>query len=411
MIKNLFKTPKQAIFSVFCTLALLVMIGLGTAYSVHAVAENTSIGADKAALFAFADAGIDPAAMQNVEAKFCFERGQFVYDVEFVFEGTEYEYWIHASDGTVVKKNIDAKNAGIQTGAAAAPAEDKPAAEKPATEGGIKIPGNTFVNAIHTEAQPPKEGDQRNSESFIGVEKAKTIALNDAGLEAAAVTFTEAKLDIDDLIKHYDVEFYSSANKYDYEINAATGVIVEKSVEAIKTPAQSANTQAPVAPANDAKTDIGLDKAKTIALNDAGLAAAAVTFTEARQDFDDMIKHYDIEFFTAENKYDYEINAATGAIIEKSVEAIKAPVQSTNPKTPAAPANEAKTYIGVDKAKSIALTHAGLSAGSVSFSKAKLDDDDGRIIYEIEFYVGNTEYDYEIDAYTGSIIEFDIDRD
>ena len=45
------------------------------------------------------------------------------------------------------------------------------------------------------------------------------------------------------------------------------------------------------------------------------------------------------------------------------------------------------------------------------YSKVKLDDDDGRGVYEIEFYVGNTEYDYEIDAHSGGIIEYDIDRD
>ena len=45
------------------------------------------------------------------------------------------------------------------------------------------------------------------------------------------------------------------------------------------------------------------------------------------------------------------------------------------------------------------------------YSKAKLDDDDGRGVYEIEFYVGNTEYDYKIDAYSGGMIEYDIDRD
>ena len=33
------------------------------------------------------------------------------------------------------------------------------------------------------------------------------------------------------------------------------------------------------------------------------------------------------------------------------------------------------------------------------------EDDDGRGVYEIEFYVGNTEYDYEIDAHSGAILE------
>ena len=65
----------------------------------------------------------------------------------------------------------------------------------------------------------------------------------------------------------------------------------------------------------------------------------------------------------------------------------------------------------MDRAKSIALGHAGVSASSVSFSKAKLDDDDGRGVYESEFYVGNTEYDYEIDAHSGSILEASAEND
>ena len=62
----------------------------------------------------------------------------------------------------------------------------------------------------------------------------------------------------------------------------------------------------------------------------------------------------------------------------------------------------------MDRAKSIALGHAGVS---VSFSKAKLDDDDGRGVYETEFYVGNTEYDYEIDAHSGAILEASAEND
>ena len=76
-------------------------------------------------------------------------------------------------------------------------------------------------------------------------------------------------------------------------------------------------------------------------------------------------------------------------------------VRETKPAATAAPTaaptaaatEAARGFIGVDRAKSIALGHAGVSASSVAFSKAKLDDD-GRGVYEIEFYVGNTEYDY-----------------
>ena len=68
-------------------------------------------------------------------------------------------------------------------------------------------------------------------------------------------------------------------------------------------------------------------------------------------------------------------------------------------------------YIGSDKALSIALKDAGVSSGSADVRKNKLDWDDGVRVYEIKFYVGNTEYEYEINATTGAIIDKDADYD
>ena len=62
------------------------------------------------------------------------------------------------------------------------------------------------------------------------------------------------------------------------------------------------------------------------------------------------------------------------------------------------------------QATSIALKHAGLSAAEVSFTKAKLEKDDGLRKYEIEFIKGSTEYEYEIDAATGSVLEYDVEH-
>ena len=65
--------------------------------------------------------------------------------------------------------------------------------------------------------------------------------------------------------------------------------------------------------------------------------------------------------------------------------------------------------IGAEKAKQIALEHAGLSASKVSFIKTEADYDDGRKVYDIEFYSGNKEYDYEILASNGTIVSVDYD--
>ena len=70
---------------------------------------------------------------------------------------------------------------------------------------------------------------------------------------------------------------------------------------------------------------------------------------------------------------------------------------------PAQPSTEAKaTEISVEKAKQIALSHAGV--GSARFTKAKIDYENGVKVYEIEFKVGNMEYEYDINVVNGAIV-------
>ena len=64
-----------------------------------------------------------------------------------------------------------------------------------------------------------------------------------------------------------------------------------------------------------------------------------------------------------------------------------------------------------DQAKGIALNHAGLTSDAVYFEKAELDYDDGVQIYEVEFKNGNTDYEYEIDAVTGAVLNYEWDND
>lgn len=103
-IKNLFATPRKAVLSSLCILAILAGIGVGTVFAAGAFAESSAIGAENAQKFAFADAGVDPAAAQVIRTEFDYEQGQFVYEVEFIADGAEYEYWIRSTDGAVVKK-------------------------------------------------------------------------------------------------------------------------------------------------------------------------------------------------------------------------------------------------------------------------------------------------------------------
>lgn len=72
-------------------------------------------------------------------------------------------------------------------------------------------------------------------------------------------------------------------------------------------------------------------------------------------------------------------------------------------------ANEAG-YIGREEAKTIALSHAGVTESEVTFLRIEQNQDDGRIEYSVDFTADNKEYDYEIDGYTGQILDYDIER-
>ncbi|MFC2283501.1 MAG: PepSY domain-containing protein [Lachnoanaerobaculum saburreum] len=147
--------------------------------------------------------------------------------------------------------------------------------------------------------------------------------------------------------------------------------------------------------ANKAKK-ISADKAKKIALGDAKLAEKDVTFVKVELEFEDNRLVYDVEFYSGNVEYDYDIDAVSGAIVsaDKDIE---------NYVIPAQPSTEAKaTEISVEKAKQIALSHAGV--GSARFTKAKIDYENGVKVYEIEFKVGNMEYEYDINVVNGAIV-------
>ena len=68
-------------------------------------------------------------------------------------------------------------------------------------------------------------------------------------------------------------------------------------------------------------------------------------------------------------------------------------------------------YIGNAKAESIALGHAGLQRNQVRDFECKLDKEKGVLVYEVDFNYGGYEYEYEIDAYTGGMLNVDKSRD
>ncbi|MGL5311631.1 MAG: PepSY domain-containing protein, partial [Peptostreptococcaceae bacterium] len=145
---------------------------------------------------------------------------------------------------------------------------------------------------------------------------------------------------------------------------------------------------------------ITLEEAKEIALQHANLTMEDVKFLKEEESLDDGVEKYDIEFFNDNKEYDYEIDALTGEIIEYDNE-IEDYTKEENVGT-----NNQNT-ITLEEAKGIALKDASLTKDQVSFIKEEKTTDSGKEEYNIKFTYNNVEYDYEVDAVTGDIIEFD----
>ena len=257
---------------------------------------------------------------------------------------------------------------------------------------------------------------------YIGLDAAKAVALEDAGVQEASAQFSTAGLDKRNGIDYYDVEFTANGQEYEYDIDAVTGLIIEHSVdgqnvEAAQTPASASPSPAAASPSATPPTTqiptqspapsqaqtigqgtaITAEQAKEKALAHAGLSSSQVTFVQAKLDWDDGRQVYDVEFYTADYKeYDYEIDASTGAVVKYDYDA-----EYAIPQQPSG-----SQSITADQAKEKALSQVpGATASDIYDFEA--DYDDGRIQYEGKIIYNGMEYEFEIDGYSGSIREWE----
>ena len=159
--------------------------------------------------------------------------------------------------------------------------------------------------------------------------------------------------------------------------------------------------------------------AANFAYVDAGISPEDATVTKMEFDYEHGVFVYEIEFRANGTEYDYVIDSNNGRVLGKEYEVYDAsvtkpevavnpsPVHKPNVTTNNNKNNETEdVVVSVEEAKQIALDQAGVDASAAVFEKAKLEYENGRQIYDIEFYVrGELEYDCEIDATTGKILE------
>ena len=261
---------------------------------------------------------------------------------------------------------------------------------------------------------------------YIGIDAAKEAALSDAGVSADGAEFSTAGLDSRNGVFYYAVDFTENGVNYEYDIDALTGVVIERAKTpaaggqgeagtetAPGTPAAASGTAAPdgetaaqvpasTSPAGSQGTGSGGPiteaEARAIALSQAGLTEADVRFIESKKDRHDGQSVFEVEFdaLTGE-EYSYDIREADGAIVSYDYDSDRNP--SVN--------SSGSGMLSEDQIRETVLSRVpGASAADV---RLWLDEDDDRYQYEGQLIWDGMEYEFKIDAYSGSVLEWEAD--
>lgn len=244
----------------------------------------------------------------------------------------------------------------------------------------------------------------------LSEQEAKAAVFSHAGITEQDVLSLHVDKGTENGLPVYEIDFKTAEKSYDYDIVRNSGEILHSSYDVLgsgnvpgKTETENTSpveeTLSTPAPSNSASPAITKDQAKSIALEDAGVAESDTQFIWIEEDYEDGRSIYDVEFFANGTEYDYEIDCSTGRIISSDFD-----IEHYTPDT----GNSAGTGITLDEARSIAL--AKVPGATTSDIRIHLDRDDGYQIYEGEIYYNRMEYEFEIDASTGTIIEWSVEH-
>ena len=164
---------------------------------------------------------------------------------------------------------------------------------------------------------------------------------------------------------------------------------------------------------------ISIEKAKELAFKHSKVIPGEAKITKIRLDKENRKSFYEIEFFTEKNKYKYNIDADTGKILsysQKVREIVNNTVNTGDSEITPVKGNEdgnrilnPSKYIGEEKAGEI-VTGRITGSRKEDIIQLKLDDDNGRVVYEGKMVYQNTEYSFKIDALTGDILSWEVDE-
>ena len=359
------------------------------ASGIVSVSVSKFISLEEAKKIALKDAKLDELTQKIVFTREELSRnqGKPCYLLEFYTGTNQYFYQIDAKSGSIIYAGkfitlSEAKKIALDD----AGCKDKVGfTEETLVSGGIKTPYYRLVFAdaktqwtyrIDAVLGTVLEKQQKEivTTDFISLEEAKEIALKDAGLNEATqkIVFTREELNRNSGKPCYILEFYTAKKQYSYKVDAKNGSIIE------------------------AYHFILLADAKKIALDDAGVNVKVVFTTEELVAGGIKSPYYYFVFESDSARWTYKIDAVLGVIMDKTCDKIIPP---------------APEFIGLEKAKQIALEDAGLDEATqkIVFTREELSRNQGKPCYILEFYTDKCAYSYKVDAVSGDILEKNIE--
>ena len=352
---------------------------------ISSVCVSKFISLEEAKKIALKDAKLDELTQKIVFTREELNRnqGKPCYLLEFYTGTNQYFYQIDAKSGSIIYAGkfitlSEAKKIALDD----AGCTDKVSfTEETLVSGGIKTP---YYRLVFADAKTQwtyridavlgivleKKQKEIVTADFISLEEAKEIALKDAGLNEATqkIVFTREELSRNSGKPCYILEFYTAKKQYSYKVDAKNGSIIE------------------------AYHFILLADAKKIALDDAGVNVKVVFTTEDLVAGGIKSPYYYFVFESDSARWTYKIDAVLGVIMDKTCDKI----------IPLAP-----EFIGLEKAKQIALEDAGLDEATqkIVFTREGLSRNQGKPCYILEFYTDKCAYSYKVDAVSGDILE------
>ena len=249
--------------------------------------------------------------------------------------------------------------------------------------------------------------------------QATDIALEHAGVTQEDTTSLSVEQDKEDGVEVYDIQFATSDRTYHYDVSRKTGEIVnysydakessQTSTESQKEDNSSSQIQAVEDAASQAEAQESAAESQTQAVEEEEARAKAMNVAMEHAGVTECYTHrieedmehgravYEIEFFAGNTEYDYTIAKDTLEILsyDQDIEGWGLP--------------EGETGSAVTLEQAIQLVLERVPGAASTDVRIEYERDDGRELYEGEVYYDRTEYEFEIDASTGTFIEWSVD--